>query len=426
LLLDNLEITENDLTIIDGHLGLSDLMELYSLERPDLKDPPFTPRQPAALRKEQNLFTTIREHDILMHHPYDSFNSVVDFIRAAAHDPQVLAIKQTLYRVGTHSPVVDMLLEAIENGKQVAVLVELKARFDEENNIEWARELERVGVHVVYGLVGLKTHAKAAMVVRKEEDGLRCYVHLGTGNYNATTARIYEDLCLFTCRPDIGADVTNLFNMLTGYSRQRSYRKLLVAPIGLRRSISERIEREIQAQKEHGNGRLIFKMNALVDPEIIHLLYRASQAGVSIDLIVRGICCLRPGIPGVSENIRVRGQVGRFLEHSRIFCFGNNGNEEIYLGSADMMQRNLNSRVEALFPIEDPVLCEAIRDRVLQPYLADTVNTYELLSDGVYVRVKPEPGEPLFDCQAWFIKHPLIEPETEDNGFGTSALPSGS
>jgi len=426
LLLDNLEITENDLTIIDGHLGLSDLMELYSLERPDLKDPPFTPRQPAALRKEQNLFTTIREHDILMHHPYDSFNSVVDFIRAAAHDPQVLAIKQTLYRVGTHSPVVDMLLEAIENGKQVAVLVELKARFDEENNIEWARELERVGVHVVYGLVGLKTHVKAAMVVRKEEDGLRCYVHLGTGNYNATTARIYEDLCLFTCRPDIGADVTNLFNMLTGYSRQRSYRKLLVAPIGLRRSISERIEREIQAQKEHGDGRLIFKMNALVDPEIIHLLYRASQAGVSIDLIVRGICCLRPGIPGVSENIRVRSQVGRFLEHSRIFCFGNNGNEEIYLGSADMMQRNLNSRVEALFPIEDPVLCEAIRDRVLQPYLADTVNTYELLSDGVYVRVKPEPGEPLFDCQAWFIKHPLIEPETEDNGFGTSALPSGS
>jgi len=426
LLLDNLEITENDLTIIDGHLGLSDLMELYSLERPDLKDPPFTPRQPAALRKEQNLFTTIREHDILMHHPYDSFNSVVDFIRAAAHDPHVLAIKQTLYRVGTHSPVVDMLLEAIENGKQVAVLVELKARFDEENNIEWARELERVGVHVVYGLVGLKTHAKAAMVVRKEEDGLRCYVHLGTGNYNATTARIYEDLCLFTCRPDIGADVTNLFNMLTGYSRQRSYRKLLVAPIGLRRSISERIEREIQAQKEHGNGRLIFKMNALVDPEIIHLLYRASQAGVSIDLIVRGICCLRPGIPGVSENIRVRSQVGRFLEHSRIFCFGNNGNEEIYLGSADMMQRNLNSRVEALFPIEDPVLCEAIRDRVLQPYLADTVNTYELLSDGVYVRVKPEPGEPLFDCQAWFITHPLIESETEDNGLGTSALPSGS
>lgn len=426
LLIDELEITENDATIIDGYLGLTDLMELYQLERPDLKDPPFTPRQPAALRKDQNLFTAIRERDILMHHPYDSFNSVVDFIRAAAHDPQVLAIKQTLYRVGTNSPVVDMLLEAVENGKQVAVLVELKARFDEENNIEWARELEREGVHVVYGLVGLKTHAKAAMVVRREEDGLRCYVHLGTGNYNATTARIYEDLCLFTCRPAIGADVTDLFNLLTGYSRQRSYRKLLVAPIGLRRSISERIEREILAQQEHGNGRLIFKMNALVDPEIIHLLYRASQAGVNIELIVRGMCCLRPGVPGVSENIRVRGQVGRFLEHSRIFYFGNNGKEEIYLGSADMMQRNLNSRVEALFPIEDPVLREVIRDRVLQPYLADTVNTRELLSDGTYVRVKPEPGEPLFDCQAWFVTHPLIEPGPDADVTGTSALPSRS
>ena len=426
LLIDELEITENDVTVIDGHLGLTDLMELYRLERPDLKDPPFMPRQPAALRKEQNLFTTIREHDILMHHPYDSFNSVVDFIRAAAHDPQVLAIKQTLYRVGSNSPVVDMLLEAVENGKQVAVLVELKARFDEENNIEWARELEREGVHVVYGLVGLKTHAKAAMVVRKEEDGLRCYVHLGTGNYNATTARIYEDLCLFTCRPDIGADVTDLFNLLTGYSRQHSYRKLLVAPIGLRHCISERIQREIRAQQEHGNGRLIFKMNALVDPEIIHLLYRASQAGVRIDLIVRGMCCLRPGIPGVSDNIRVTGQVGRFLEHSRIFYFGNNGDEEIYLGSADMMQRNLNNRVEALFPIEDPVLREVIRDRVLQSYLADTVNTHELLSDGTYVHVRPEPGEPLFDCQAWFITHPLIATESDSNGLGTSALLSRS
>src|SRR6266705_158165 len=267
LLLDNLEITENDLTVIDGHLGLAELMELYRLERQDLKDLPFTPRQPAALRKDQNLFANIRQHDILMHHPYDSFNSVVDFIRAAAYDDQVLAIKQTLYRVGTHSPVVKMLQEAVENGKQVAVLVELKARFDEENNIEWARALESAGVHVVYGVVGLKTHAKAAMVVRKEEDGLRCYVHLGTGNYNATTARIYEDLCLFTCRPDIGADVTDLFNLLTGYSRQRTYRKLLVAPIGLRESLVARIEREIRIQKEHGNGRLIFKMNALVDPE---------------------------------------------------------------------------------------------------------------------------------------------------------------
>lgn len=426
LLVDNLEIAEHDLTVIDGHLGLADLMELYQLERADLKDPPFIPRLSAALRKEQNLFTAIRERDILMHHPYDSFNSVVDFISAAAHDRQVLAIKQTLYRVGSNSPVVNMLLEAVENGKQVAVLVELKARFDEENNIEWARALERAGVHVVYGLVGLKTHAKAAMVVRKEEEGLRCYVHLGTGNYNATTARIYEDLCLFTCRPDIGADVTELFNMLTGYSRQHAYRKLLVAPIGLRPCIAERVEREIRVQQVHGGGRLIFKMNALVDPEIIHLLYRASQAGVSIDLIVRGMCCLRPGIPGVSENIHVRGQVGRFLEHSRIFYFGNNGNEEIYLGSADMMQRNLDSRVETLFPIEDPVLREVIRDTVLQSYLTDTVNTHELLSDGTYVRVQPEPGEPPFDCQTWFMTHPLLEPGSDDNGVGMNVFPPGT
>src|SRR5260221_13370989 len=290
LLLDNLEITPDDMRIIDGPLGLADLMELYSLDCPQLKDPPFTPRQPAALRREQNLFNLMHDHDILMHHPYDSFNSVVDFIRIAAHDPQVLAIKQTLYRIGSNSPVVDMLLEAVENGKQVAVLVELKARFDEENNIEWARALEQAGVHVVYGLVGLKTHAKVAMVVRREEDGLQRYVHLGTGNYNASTARIYEDFGLFTCRPEIGADATDLFNLLTGYSRLHSYRKLLVAPIGLRRGIVERIEREIQAQQDSGNGRIIFKMNALVDPEIIDVLYQASRADVSIDLMIRGIC----------------------------------------------------------------------------------------------------------------------------------------
>src|SRR2546427_5352737 len=283
LLLDNLEITANDMTVIDGPLALADLLELHHLDRQDLKDPPFVPRLPAILRKEHNLFTLIRQQDILMHHPYDSFNSVVDFIRAAANDPEVLAIKQTLYRIGPHSPIVDMLLEAVENGKQVAVLVELKARFDEENNIEWARALEDAGVHVVYGLVGLKTHAKVALVVRREEDGLRRYVHLGTGNYNATTARIYEDLGMFTCRPDIGADVTDLFNLLTGYSRQHAYRKLLVAPIGLRESLAERIEREIRIQLEHGNGRLIFKCNALVDPEFVALLYRASQAGVKID-----------------------------------------------------------------------------------------------------------------------------------------------
>ena len=427
LLLDNLEIQTSDMTVIDGPLGLGDLMELYSLERPELKDAPFVPRVPAVLRNEHNLFSAIQQYDILVHHPYDSFNSVVEFIHAAAHDPQVLAIKQTLYRVGANSPVVNMLLDAVENGKQVAVLVKLKARFDEENNIEWARALERAGVHVVYGLIGLKTHAKVALVVRREDDGLRRYVHLGTGNYNASTARIYEDFGFFTCRPDIGADASDLFNALTGYSRQSTYRKLLVAPIGLRQGMVERIEREIRVQQETGNGHLIFKLNALVDPEIIHVLYRASQAGVRIDLVIRGICCLRPGVAGVSDNIRVTSIVGRFLEHSRIFYFGNGGNEEIFLGSADMMQRNLNSRVETLFPIENPVLREAIRTQVLNRFLADTVNSAMLLSDGQYIRVRPEPGEPPFDSQAWFISHPLFEqPAPTTSITATSAFPSES
>lgn len=426
LLVENLEITENDLHVVDGPLGIGDVMELYSLDFPDLKDAPFTPRTPPELRKGHDLFAAIREHDLLLHHPYVTFDSVVDFIRAAAHDPGVLAIKQTLYRVGTHSPIVQMLLEAVENGKQVAVLVELKARFDEENNIEWARALEDAGVHVVYGLVGLKTHAKIALVVRKEADGLRRYVHLGTGNYNATTARIYEDLCLLTCRPDFGADASALFNMLTGYSRQDNYSKLLVAPTGLRKAIVERIEREMRVQKKSGNGHLIFKINALVDPEIIYLLYRASQVGVKIDLIVRGMCSLRPGIPGISENIRVRSIVGRFLEHSRVYYFGNGGDEEVYLGSADLMQRNLNRRVETLFPIEDPVLRMAIREQLIGPWLADTANASELLPDASYACIRPEPGEPPFDSQGWFILHPLLVTGVDAENRFISALPSSS
>jgi polyphosphate kinase len=414
LLLENLEITPRDLTVIDGPLGIGEVIDLYHVNRPDLKYPPFTPYTPPMLRHGQDVFAAIRRHDILLHHPYDGFTSVVDFVRAAAHDPLVLAIKQTLYRVGTNAPIVDALMEAVENGKQVAALVELKARFDEENNIGWARELENAGVHVVYGLVGLKTHAKVALVVRREEDGLRRYVHLGTGNYNATTARIYEDLCLLTCNPDFGADASELFNMLTGYSRQDCFRKLLIAPVTLRRCFSELVEREMRIQQEHGNGRLIFKCNALVDPEIISLLYRASQVGVEIDLIVRGICSLRPGVPGVSENIRVKSIVGRFLEHSRIYSFGNNGNEEIYLGSADLMERNLDKRVEALFPIEDPILRDAIRHEVLDRELEDTVNSSILLPDGSYVHARPEPGEPPFDCQAWFISHPILVPELEN------------
>ncbi|HET8845917.1 MAG TPA: polyphosphate kinase 1, partial [Ktedonobacteraceae bacterium] len=315
LLLENLRLSADDITIIDGPLGMGDLIELRNIDRADLKYPGFVPRVSPEFRKGQDIFQAIRQHDLLLHHPYDSFDVVVDFLRTAAHDPQVLAIKQTLYRVGSNSPMVGLLQEAAENGKQVAVLVELKARFDEENNIEWARALEQTGVHVVHGLIGLKTHAKLALVVRREADGLRRYVHYGTGNYNVGTARLYEDLGLLTCRPELCADSSALFNLLTGYSHQRSYRKLLVAPIGLRGEMIERIEREIAIQQKQGNGQLIFKMNALVDPRIIAALYRASQAGVQIDLIVRGICCLRPGVPGLSETIRVRSIVGRFLEH---------------------------------------------------------------------------------------------------------------
>lgn len=427
VLLDNLEIDSNDLTIIDGPLGMVDLMELQNQERPELKYPPFIPRNSLEHIHDGDLFAAIRERDLLLHHPYDSFNSVVDFIRFAAHDPNVLAIKQTLYRVGTNAPVVNMLLEAVENGKQVAVLVELKARFDEENNIEWARALEHAGVHVVYGLIRLKTHAKVALVVRKEADGLlRRYVHLGTGNYNASTARVYEDLCLLTCDREIGEDVSDLFNTLTGYSRLSTYRKLLVAPVSLRRSIIERIEREIEVHKEHGNGHLIFKINSLVDPATIEVLYRASQAGVRIDLIVRGICCLRPGIPGISETIRVRSLVGRFLEHSRVYYFGNGDDPETYLGSADLMQRNLDARVETLFPIEDPALGAAIRTNLLDRELADTSNARELLPAGCYERVRPEPGEQPFDSQAWFLAHPLVDFGGDDLNNTVRSVPSGA
>ena len=432
LLLDELEITPDDLTVIDGPLGMGSVMELHRLDRPDLKDPPFTPRMLSELRKDQDLFGAIRQRDLLIHLPYDTFDSVVEFIRIAARDPKVLAIKQTLYRVGSNSPVVKALLEAVENGKQVAVLVELKARFDEENNIGWAKALVDAGVHVVYGLVelhgltNLKTHAKIALVVRKEEDGLQRYVHLGTGNYNATTARIYEDLCLLTCRPDIGADASAVFNLLTGYSRQSSYSKLLVAPLGIRKGIIERIDREIALHLEHGNGHLIFKMNSLVDPQVINALYRASQAGVRIDLIIRGICCLRPGVEGISETIHVRSLVGRFLEHSRVYYFRNGGDEEILLGSADMMQRNLDHRVETLFPIEDSVLREAIHERLLKSELADTVNARELMSDGSYVRVQPAEGEPPFDCQNWFISHSLLGSDADTYNHVISAKPSGA
>ncbi len=406
LLLDNLEISSRDLTVIDGPLGMASVMELHSLDRPALKDQPFDPRVPAFLRKDADMFGAIQKQDLLVHHPYDSFNSVVNFITTAADDEKVLAIKQTLYRVGSNSPViVQALLKAVENGKQVAVLVELKARFDEENNIGWARKLERAGVHVVFGSFTLKTHAKIALVVRKEDNGLQRYIHLGTGNYNASTAKIYEDLGLFTCEPHIGADGTNLFNSLTGYSRGTTYNTLLVAPSELRPKFTQLIEREIRLHKQHGNGRLILKFNALTDPDMIKILYRASQAGVNIDLIIRGMCSLRPGVKGVSDNIRVRSIVGRFLEHSRIYYFDNNGHAEVYLGSADLMQRNLDKRVETIFPIESTDLRDVLYEKVLKIYLADTINTHELQSDGTYQR--PSVQEE-FDCQEWFITHPLF------------------
>jgi polyphosphate kinase len=311
---------------------------------------------------------------------------VVEFIRRAAHDPDVLAIKMTLYRVGRNSPIVQALLEGIEEGKQVSVLLELKARFDEESNIEWARALEREGVHVVYGLVGLKVHSKIALVVRQEGEVMRRYVHLGTGNYNPSTARLYTDLSLFTCDDQIGADATDLFNYLTGYSAKTEFRKLQVAPINLRQRLEDLIRREITLAKQGEKGHLIFKMNALEDPEMIRLLYQASQAGIQVDLLVRGLCCLRPGVAGVSENIRVSSVIGRFLEHSRIYYFRNGGREEVYAGSADLMPRNLNRRIEIVFPIEGPNVARRVRDEILDTYLADNVNAHQLKSEGAYVR----------------------------------------
>lgn len=384
LLMQNLGVASQDVYEVDEPLGMSTLIGLMEIDRYDLKDRAFVPHVPAVLSGKESIFTAIRRNDILLHHPYDSFAPVVDFIKRAADDPQVLAIKQTLYRVGGNSPIVEALKRARENNKQVAVLVELKARFDEENNIVWARALEAAGVHVVYGLLGLKTHSKVALVVRREPDGLRRYVHLGTGNYNASTSRVYTDVGLFTCRPEIGADVSELFNFLTGYSKQRHYRKLLVAPVNLRNSIANLIRREIVHKKAGRPARLVFKMNALTDPQMVRLLYEASQAGVEIDLMIRGICCLRPGVPGVSETIRVTSIVGRFLEHSRVFYFANGGSEEIYLGSADLMERNLDRRVEVLFPILDPIIAQTMRDEILGTYQADNVKARYLRPDGTY------------------------------------------
>lgn len=405
MLTQEMGLTHHEVYKVEGLLGLGDLMSFMSLPLPELKDPPWNPVIPPPFRnlgelpqdpnnveidQTEDLFAAIRARDLLLHHPYHSFAATVQrFITQAAYDPAVLAIKMTLYRTSGDSPIVNALIAAAENGKQVAVLVELKARFDEENNILWARKLEKVGVHVVYGLVGLKTHTKTAMVVRRETDGIRRYVHIGTGNYNPKTARIYTDLGLITCRDDLGADLTDLFNYLTGYSRQRSYRKLLVAPVNIRDRMMALIQREIENCKNGLGGRIVAKMNSLVDQKIIAKLYEASRAGVKIDLIVRGICCLRPGVARVSENIRIISIVGRYLEHSRIFYFHNNGDEEVFIGSADWMPRNLNRRVEAIAPVEDPDLSKDLQE-ILGIMLADNRQAWDLQPDGYYVKRRCE------------------------------------
>ena len=403
----NLEVDPKDVYTVDSPLGLSDLAELQRIDRHELKYAPFRPAIPRRLvvpsDERTDLFATIRRQDVLLHHPYESFGPVLDFLRTAARDAKVLAIKMTLYRVGRKAPVVKALMDARENGKEVAVLVELKARFDEESNIEWARALERQGVHVIYGLLGLKTHSKIALVVRRERDGIRRYVHMATGNYNALTAQLYTDLGMFTADAEVGADASDLFNYLTGYSSKTDYRKLLVAPFHLREKIEGLIRREIEHQRAGRKGHVIFKMNALVDRRMIQLLYEASCAGVQVDLLVRGICCLRPGVPGLSENIRVTSIVGRFLEHSRIYCFSDGGECKIYLGSADLMPRNLDHRVEVLFPVSDPDLVRYLRDEVLELQLRDNVKSRRMQSDGSYARVDRAGDEAAVDSQAQLL-----------------------
>lgn len=400
------DLSEDAIFKINGPLDLTFLMKVYDIEGFDhLKEPKYIPQQPKMLDASRDLFEQIREHDILLHHPYETFDPVVNFVKKAASDPNVLAIKQTLYRVSSHSPIIASLAQAAENGKQVSVLVELKARFDEENNIVWAKKLEKAGCHVIYGLVGLKTHSKITLVVRKEEDEIRRYVHLGTGNYNDSTAKLYTDMGMFTSKTRYGEDATAVFNMLSGYSEPLVWNKLSLAPLWLRGKFLSLIEREKEHAKNGRPARIIAKMNSLCDPGIIEALYDASEAGVEIDLIVRGICCLRAGIKGLSEHIRVRSIVGTFLEHSRIFYFENNGNAEYYMGSADWMPRNLDKRVEILFPVEDPILQEEIY-HILHMQLSDTKKAHLLMPDRHYVKVDQRGKTPL-NSQLYFCEEAM-------------------
>lgn len=404
ILLKNLDLTASLMFRSAAPLGLSSLIKLAQINRPELKYEPFEPKKHSQLTKKKEIFSVLKKRDILLHHPYDSFESVIDFVEEAADDPDVLAIKMTLYRVDDNSRIVQALMKAADRRKQVAVLVELKARFDEENNIGWAKELERKGVHVAYGFPGHKTHAKMCLVVRAEEEGIRYYVHMSTGNYNAVTGKLYTDIGYLTSDSFIGKDISDLFNALTGYSRKDHYIKLLVAPQTLRHQILERIRREIDLHEKCGNGHLIFKMNSLVDYQCIRELYRASRAGVKVDLIIRGICCLRPGIYGLSENIRVTSIVGRFLEHSRIYYFRNGGKEEVFMGSADLMPRNLDNRVEVLFPAS-PEYIPILRDVILGIHLKDNVKARLLLPNGRTERIYPQPQEEELDSQLWMLEN---------------------
>lgn len=407
-----LSLSAADIFEINGPLDLTFLMKLYGLKGFDhLKAPTYTPQPVPALMNDDDIFTNIRKGDILLHHPYETFAPVVEFIQKAAQDPDVLAIKQTLYRVSGNSPIIAALAQAADNGKQVSVLVELKARFDEENNIIWAKKLEKAGCHVIYGLLGLKTHSKITLIVRREEDGIRRYVHLGTGNYNDSTAKLYTDCGLFTCHPQIGEDATAVFNMLSGYSEPLSWNRLSVAPIWLRKRFMRMISREAENARNKKPARIIVKVNSLCDKDIIAALYEASCAGVQIDMIIRGICCLKAGVPGISENIHVRSIVGNFLEHSRIFYFENDGSPEIYMGSADWMPRNLDRRVEITFPIMDETLKEEVY-HILDVQLKDNVKAHILQPDGTYEKVDKR-GKELICAQETFCQEAIQAAKAE-------------
>jgi polyphosphate kinase len=405
-LMEGLELEEGDVYMSPNRVGYEFLWEVSRLPRPDLRFSPFTPYQPRELARTEPLFERIRRGDVLVHHPFDSFDLVERFVASAATDPKVIGIRMTLYRVGSPSPIVQSLMAAAEAGKQVAVMVELKARFDESNNLEWSRALEDAGAHVSFGVPELKVHSKLCLVVREEDDGIRSYAHVGTGNYNPFTARLYTDLGLFTCHPDVTADVTEMFNFLTGYSHQSEYRRLLVAPFSLRESIISRVHREIESTRQTGRGRIIFKLNSLVDPEVIDALYEASQAGVEVDLVVRGICCLRPGVAGLSENIRLRSVVGRFLEHSRVYWFSNGGVPEALIGSADMMRRNLDRRTEVLVPLTDPAQIDYLLTHVLESALRDDKKGWTAGPAGKYARL--ERSDSPFSSQEYLLDHSAL------------------